>query len=244
MKSPRSPGSRPGGTPEEVSRGQDRASGRRPRKPCRVVSCPSGASKNWPGTLANRRGLLGPRRRATAETLRGGRCQKLLRCPAGARPVRHGNRGPRPLARACPRLISSGVPLGLRARRRRQFSGGLLATGAMAKSSCRARIFPGSRLGARCIRRSELAPWDAADSNGGLRGFGAAAAGPRRTQPRSLGCGSAALCSSCLCGRFGGFCCIDTLSSHRRVPALHTQPARAMRNRAAIAAASRCRAVR
>ena len=43
-------------------------------------------------------------------------------------------------------------------------------------------------------------PGDAADSHGRWRGCGAAAAGPRRTQPRSLGCGSAALCSSRLCG--------------------------------------------
>ena len=39
------PGSRPGGTPEEISRGQGCARGRRPRKPCPVAPCPSGASK-------------------------------------------------------------------------------------------------------------------------------------------------------------------------------------------------------
>ena len=47
------PGSCPGGTPEEISRGQVRARGRRPRKPCRVASCPSGASKKWPGMRAD-----------------------------------------------------------------------------------------------------------------------------------------------------------------------------------------------
>ncbi len=38
-------GSRPGGTPEEISRGQVRPSGRRPRNRCRVAPCPNGASK-------------------------------------------------------------------------------------------------------------------------------------------------------------------------------------------------------
>ena len=37
--------SRPGGTPTEISRGQVRASGRSPRKPCEVSPCPGGASK-------------------------------------------------------------------------------------------------------------------------------------------------------------------------------------------------------
>ncbi|GDY23566.1 hypothetical protein LBMAG56_49130 [Verrucomicrobiota bacterium] len=37
--------SRPGGTPEEISRGQVRLSGRCPRKPRRVAPCPTGASK-------------------------------------------------------------------------------------------------------------------------------------------------------------------------------------------------------
>ena len=39
------PGPRPGGTPEEISRGQVRRSGRRPRKSCRLAPCPNGASK-------------------------------------------------------------------------------------------------------------------------------------------------------------------------------------------------------
>ena len=78
-----------------------------------------------------------------------------------------------------------------------------------AKSSRAARIFPGARLCARSTSRSRLAARDAADPTGCLRQFVAAAAGPRRTQPRSLGCGFAALCSSCLGGsrelvRLGG----------------------------------------
>ena len=66
-----------------------------------------------------------------------GRHQKLLRCPAGACPVRRGNRGPRPLAQACPRLISCGVPPGPRASRRRKICGGLMFASATAKSALR-----------------------------------------------------------------------------------------------------------
>ncbi len=43
----------PGGTPEEISRGQVRARGRRPRNPCRGSPCPSGASKKWREMLAD-----------------------------------------------------------------------------------------------------------------------------------------------------------------------------------------------
>ena len=68
------------------------------------------------------------------------------------------------------------------------------------ESSRAARIFLGARLCARSTSRSRLAAADASNSNECRRGFGAAAAGPRRTQPRSVGCGSAALCSSRLCG--------------------------------------------
>ena len=50
----------PGGTPEEISRGQVRASGRRPRKLCGMAPCPSGASKKWRGTLGNRGGADRP----------------------------------------------------------------------------------------------------------------------------------------------------------------------------------------
>ena len=63
---------------------------------------------------------------------------------------------------------------------------------AAVKSLRTARSFPGARLCARSTSRSRLAAGDAADFSGRLCDFGAAAAGPRRTQPRSLGGGSAA----------------------------------------------------
>ena len=85
-----------------------------------------------------------------------------------------------------------------------------------AESSRVAKILPGARLGARSTSRSGLPAWDASDSNGCLRGFGAAAAGPRRTQQRSLGCGSAALCSSCLCGFLGVFRFVSRCASRCR----------------------------
>ena len=72
--------------------------------------------------------------------------------------------------------------------------------GATVKPSRRARIFPGARRCARRTSRSRLTAGDGSDSSGCVRRFGAAAAGPRRTQPRSLGCGCAALWASCLCG--------------------------------------------
>ena len=146
---------------------------------------PAGHRRTGPDCRMIAGGSICPRRRAVVETLRGGRRQKLLRCPAGARPVRRGNRGPRPLARACPRLISCGVPPGRGARRRQQFSGGLVVAGAPANSSRRVRSLPGARLCARSTSRSRLTPRDASVPNGCSRGFRAAAAGPRRTQPRS-----------------------------------------------------------
>ena len=185
MVSARPPGSRPGGTPEEISRGQVRASGRRPRKSCRVVPCPSGASKKWSGMRADHWRIDVPEATSGGGDAAGWWPEKLLRCPAGAWPVWRGNRGPRPLARTCPRLISRGVPPGRRAKRRRPFSGGLMVASNTAKSSRRARIFPGARLCARSTSRSWLAPRDASDSNECSWGFPAAAAGPRRTQPRS-----------------------------------------------------------
>ena len=137
----RPPGSRPGGTPEEISRGQVRASGRRPRKPCRGAPCPSGASKKWPVMPDDlQRPDLSEATSGDGDAA-GGRRQKLLRCPAGAWPVRRGNRGPRPLARACPRLISCGVPPGPSARRRRPFSDGLLVGSAAENPRAPRRFF-------------------------------------------------------------------------------------------------------
>ena len=104
------------------------------------LRAPAGHRRNEPGCGPIAGDPIGPRRRVVAELLRGGRRQKLLRCPSGAWPVRRGNRGPRPLARACPRLISSGVPPGPKARRRRKFSGGLMVASTTANSSRRAKI--------------------------------------------------------------------------------------------------------
>ena len=114
------PVSRPGGTPQEISRGQVRASGRRPRNHPEVAPCPSGASKKWANGLSAPWWWFGPavglrtfrKRCALDATLRRARHQKLLRCPAGAWPILRVNRGLRPLARSCPRLISCGVPPG------------------------------------------------------------------------------------------------------------------------------------
>ena len=50
------------------------------------------------------------------------RPKNILRCPAGAWLFRCGNRGRRPLTRACPRLISFGVPPGPGANRQRRLS--------------------------------------------------------------------------------------------------------------------------
>ena len=104
------------------------------------LRAPAGHRRNGPGCWPIAGGPIGPRRRVVTVRLRDRRRQTLLRCPAGAWPVRRGNRGPRPLARACPRLISCGVPPGPKARRRRQFSRGLMVASATAKSARRARI--------------------------------------------------------------------------------------------------------
>ena len=102
----------PGGTPQEISRGQARASGRGPRLSRRTGHAPAG----------HRRSFFGGRLAASAPPLvasgKSGR-QRLSRIPGlffdaplGHGAIRHGFRGRRPLARTCPRLISSGVPPG------------------------------------------------------------------------------------------------------------------------------------
>ena len=106
------------------------------------LRAPAGHRRNWSGMLADHWLLI-----RSEPTSRGGDAPgrpppKLLRCPAGAWPVRRGNRGPRPLARACPRLISCGVPPGRKAKRSGQFFGGRPAARTAAKSSRRARISP------------------------------------------------------------------------------------------------------
>ena len=104
------------------------------------LHAPAGHRRTGPGRWPIAGGPICQRRRVVAEMLRGGRRQKLLRCPAGAWPGWRGDRGPRPLARACPRLISCGVPPGPKARRRRQFSGGPMVASTTAKSSRHPRI--------------------------------------------------------------------------------------------------------
>ena len=191
----------PEGRRRRLAGGKSAAADAAPGNHREYLRAPAGHRRTGPGFRIIAGGSICPRRRAMAETLRDGRRQKLLRCPAGAWSVRRGHRGPRPLARACPRLISCGVPPGRGARRRQQLSGGLLTSDATANSSRAASVFPGARLGAHRTSRSRLDRWDAADCNGCVRGFGAAAAGPRRTQPRSFGCGPRLpLCSSYLCG--------------------------------------------
>ncbi len=171
----RTPGSRPGGTPEEISRGQVRTSGRRPRKRCRLDPCPNGASKKMARGDEGGRKCCGDTPQKTSSMPRWGMAR------SAAQP------GAAPAARTCPRLISCGVPPGRRAERWRRFFEGRLVTRAAAKSLSAARIFPGERLCARSISRRRFAARDVSDFSGCWRGFGAAAAGPRRTQPRSVG---------------------------------------------------------
>ena len=90
------------------------------------LRAPAGHRRNGPGCRPMAGGQTCP-----------GRRQKLLRCPAGACPVWCGNRGPRPLAQACPRLISCGVPPGPSASRRRKICGGLMFASATAESALR-----------------------------------------------------------------------------------------------------------
>ena len=104
------------------------------------LRAPAGHRKNGLGCRTIAGDPIGPRRRVVEALPRGGRRQKLLRCPAGAPPVRRSNRGPRPLPRACPRLISCGVPPGPGTRRWRQSSGGLIVGSPTAKSTRGARI--------------------------------------------------------------------------------------------------------
>ena len=61
------------------------------------------------------------------------------------------------------------------------------------ETSRSAGISRGARLCARSTSRSRLATREASDFNGRPRRFGPAAAGPRRTHPPSISCGSAAL---------------------------------------------------
>ncbi len=157
------PGSRPGGTPEEISRGQVRPSGRRPRKRCRLAPCPSGASKKqarddecW--------------RKSSGENA----AKNFFDAPLG-----HG---------------LFGFATGGRARCAGLPPANFLRGPSVTKNKAVITIFWSSARGqgrakipARRTSRSRLAAGDASDANGCPRGFGAAAAGPRRTQPRFSG---------------------------------------------------------
>ena len=179
------PGSGPRGTPEEISRGQVRPSGRRPRKPCRVAPCPNGASKKKAqGDECWRNGCGGTPPK------------KFLRCPAGAGSVRRRNPGAAPAARACPRLISCGVPPGRRAKPWRLFFGRRPATGQRenprgTRGLCgvvipRGRAAPqGARLCPSRTSRSGPASSEAPVGIGGVPCDQPAAAGAPRTRPRS-----------------------------------------------------------
>ena len=106
----------PGGTPQEISRGQDRPSDRRPRMGSELFHAPAG----------HRRKFLVPNTRIPALVRLGLLLPDLLRCPSGAMISLRTNRGLRPLTRTGPRLISAGVPPGrmesvaLRSRRREE----------------------------------------------------------------------------------------------------------------------------
>ena len=91
-----------------------------PGRPAEIVRCPCGASKK-PALnlqLLPRIPQFTHREAAPCDSAHGesypdaAPLGKVLRCPAGAWPFRRVNRGLRPLTRACPRLISGGVPPG------------------------------------------------------------------------------------------------------------------------------------
>ena len=107
----------PEGHRRRLAGGQSAAADAAPGNRRQWLGAPAGHRRKSPGCRPIAGGSACPTRRTVAETLRDCR-QKLLRRPAGAWPVRQGNRGPCPLARACPRLISSGVPPEHGARRR------------------------------------------------------------------------------------------------------------------------------
>ena len=89
---------------------------------------PAGHRRNGPGRWPSDR----PEATSGGGSAAGRATPKNSPMPRWGRPVRRGNRGPHPLARACPRLISCGVPPGRGARRRRPFSDGRMVAGATA----------------------------------------------------------------------------------------------------------------
>ena len=136
----------------------------------------------------SRRYLHGARRLETsqtgrlrpARTLQSCRAERRSRQRSGARPVPRSQRQHRRRVLRLCGVVAGAAPL-------------RVGTARAPKSSRRARVFPGVRLCARSTSRSRSAAREASGCNVRPRRFRAAATGPRRTQARSLGCGSAAL---------------------------------------------------
>ena len=149
--------------PEEISRGQVRPSGRRPRKRGWLAPCPNGASKKM------------------------GRSGEWWR-------AFHGENAAKDFFDAPPGHGRFGRATGGHARCACLPPANLLRSPSGTKNKALATVFWSSARGqgrarilARRTSRSRLAAGDASDVSGCPRGFGAAAVGPRRTQPRSSG---------------------------------------------------------
>ena len=92
---------RPGGTPEEISRGQARAAGAAPG----FAAEPARPQRGIEEILLAASSAQHFRQRLSPRAI-------FFDAPLGHGAIRHGLRGRRPLRRTCPRLICSGVPLG------------------------------------------------------------------------------------------------------------------------------------
>ena len=124
----------PEGRRRRLAGGKSAAADAAPGNGHEWLHAPAGHRRNYPRCWASTGGSTCPRRRAVAGMLEEDSPEEFLRCPAGARLVRRDHRGPRPLTRACPRLISCGVPPGRR--------GGTPCHNNAANSSPVARISP------------------------------------------------------------------------------------------------------
>ena len=130
----------PEGRRRRLAGGKSAPADAAPGNGAELLHAPAGHRRTGPGRRMIAGDSISPRRRAMTLRLRDDRPRRLLRCPAGAWPVWHGNRGPRPLPRAGPRLISSGVPSGRSAKRRHPFSGGLMVASTTARSARRTSL--------------------------------------------------------------------------------------------------------